>query len=384
MPGFNPLVSVIIPAYNSEQFISATLESVLNQTFKNFEILVIDDGSSDSTANIVCKYISLDNRIVLVQQQNAGVAAARNQGIRIARGKFIAPIDSDDIWFPEFLEAQLSLMATPEVGMVFSWSVFLDQTGQLTKTCQSNLWQGEDYLSLVYRNLPGNASCALLRRRYVQMIGGYDQSFRDLNAQGCEDWDLYLRLTQRYEVRVVPRILVGYRQVNGSMSTALEPMQRGVDLILDRFAQQHPEIDPSIYAWNRSNFAWYLALKCSRYGYHQGVLAYMKKAISLDYFPFLRITFYRLGIATVLKIICQPMTTQVWPDHKSWLAFKERWITFIQAINPFYKEITLEKLQKQQLVAQQRFPWKHYEKFLAWRCNYIRQKTQQYQLLQKR
>ena len=102
-----PLVSVIVPAYNAGPFLAATLESVLDQTHRAFEVLVVDDGSTDETATIAAAYAVRDSRIRPLTQANAGVAAARNRGIAEARGEFIAPIDADDIWFPEFLEQVL-------------------------------------------------------------------------------------------------------------------------------------------------------------------------------------------------------------------------------------------------------------------------------------
>ncbi|HEY9862115.1 MAG TPA: glycosyltransferase family A protein, partial [Candidatus Obscuribacterales bacterium] len=93
-----PLVSVIIPAYNAERFIARTLESVLNQTYQNIEVLVVDDGSSDRTPEIVHHFAEIDARIILFHQSNAGVAAARNLAIQHAKGEFIAPLDADDIW----------------------------------------------------------------------------------------------------------------------------------------------------------------------------------------------------------------------------------------------------------------------------------------------
>lgn len=232
----NPLVSVVIPAYNAERFVAATLESVIAQTYRHLEVLVVDDGSLDATAEIVERFQQRDSRVTYIRQANAGVAAARNAAIASACGDFIAPIDADDIWFPENIATQLALMVDPSVGMTYAWSAFIDEGGHLLAGGISNLWQGSDYLPLAYRNFPGNASCVLIRRSCLDRVGGYDSSYRDLNAQGCEDWDLYLRLAECHEVRVVPRLLVGYRQVAGSMSSNPEPMRRGADLVLERFA----------------------------------------------------------------------------------------------------------------------------------------------------
>ncbi|WP_278588085.1 glycosyltransferase family 2 protein [Limosilactobacillus pontis] len=101
------LVSIVMPCYNGEQFIDETIKSVLNQTYQKWELLVIDDGSRDSSASIVQNYAKDDQRIRLIQQQNAGSAAARNNGIRQSKGQYLALLDSDDIWLPGFLDSQV-------------------------------------------------------------------------------------------------------------------------------------------------------------------------------------------------------------------------------------------------------------------------------------
>ena len=101
------MVSIVMPCYNGEDFIKETIDSVLKQTYTNWELLVIDDGSKDDSPSIVNKYASDDSRIKLIKQQNAGSAVARNNGIRHSKGQFLALLDSDDIWLPGFLESQI-------------------------------------------------------------------------------------------------------------------------------------------------------------------------------------------------------------------------------------------------------------------------------------
>src|SRR5437762_7674264 len=111
------LVSVILPVYNRESTIARAIESVLAQTYRHFELIVVDDGSTDGTARVV---ESFDSRIRVVAQPHAGAYAARNRGLRSAHGELIAFADSDDAWLPDRLESQLPLMARPEVGLVFA------------------------------------------------------------------------------------------------------------------------------------------------------------------------------------------------------------------------------------------------------------------------
>ncbi|MGD1871437.1 MAG: glycosyltransferase family 2 protein [Mastigocoleus sp.] len=119
-----PIVSVIVPAYNAEAFISRTLESILSQTYKNIEVIIVDDGSQDNTVNIVKNFIKRDQRIRLLQQENSGVASARNLAIAHACGEYIAPIDADDIWYPENIEKQIESISNSDssVGLVYAWS----------------------------------------------------------------------------------------------------------------------------------------------------------------------------------------------------------------------------------------------------------------------
>lgn len=116
----NELVSIITPCYNGEKYISETIDSVLNQTYPNFEMIIVDDGSQDESANIVKEYQKKDLRIKFLQQSNTGSAAARNNGIRHANGRYIALLDADDVWKPYFLEEQINFMKQKNAICVYS------------------------------------------------------------------------------------------------------------------------------------------------------------------------------------------------------------------------------------------------------------------------
>lgn len=128
-----PLVSVILPAYNAEAFIGDTLDSIINQTYINIEVLVVDDGSQDRTAEIVQSIAQKDSRVTLLWQSNAGVAAARNLAIQKSTGDYIAPIDADDIWYPQKLEKQMQCMlkANPSVGLIYTWTAGVTEKGSI-------------------------------------------------------------------------------------------------------------------------------------------------------------------------------------------------------------------------------------------------------------
>jgi len=306
-----PLVSVIIPAYNAEKFIAKTLESVLSQTYQNIEILVVDDGSTDTTAEIVKSFAQKDRRIILLQQSNAGVAAARNLAIEKSKGEYIAPIDADDIWYPPNLEKQIECLikSEPTVGVVYSWSVDINEQDLLTGGFYNSTIAGEVYPALVYKYFIGNASSSLIRRACFEKIGGYNCQLKAENAQGCEDWELHLRIAEHYQFTVVPEYLVGYRQITSSMSCNYAAMAKSHSLIMADIRQQHPEIPSSIYRWSSSNFYIYLAVKSNGNGNYRSTLFWLVQAFKEDLFmSLLRHNLYLLSITSLLKIIVSPPT----------------------------------------------------------------------------
>ena len=125
-----PLVSIITPVYNAERFLSDTIKSVQNQTYKNWEILLIDDCSKDNSAQIIKEFLKYDNRIKYIKlKKNSGASVSRNEGIRNAKGRFIAFVDSDDVWKPEKLEIQIKYMLKENLGFTFTSYRFMKETG---------------------------------------------------------------------------------------------------------------------------------------------------------------------------------------------------------------------------------------------------------------
>lgn len=322
----SPLVSVIIPAYNAEVFIARTLQSVLDQSYKNLEIIVVDDGSKDRTSEIVNNFARKDSRLRLLHQANSGVAAARNYGIEKSRGEFIAPIDADDIWYPKNIEKQVKVMTSADssVGLVYSWSVDIDEEDLLEGGFHVCNLEGNVYKALIYSNFIGNASAALIRRTCFDRVGGYDPNLKEQNAQGCEDWDIYLRIAKFYQFRVVPDFLVGYRQFIGSMSTNYMAMSKSHLLVIDSVKKQRADIDDVYYQLSKSNFCIYLALKSSFSGNHQSVFIWLYRALRSDFKSTLLYHYsYTLSVASLLKLIAQPVTSLIWSDHHAWVQFKK-------------------------------------------------------------
>jgi cellulose synthase/poly-beta-1,6-N-acetylglucosamine synthase-like glycosyltransferase len=202
-----PFVSVIVPAYNAAQHIRATLESILTQTFKNFEIIVINDGSPD-TGEFERVIEPFRDHIVYLKQENRGPSGARNAGIAQARGEYLALIDSDDEWYPEYLAAQVTLLREdPSLDLVYSDVLFYsdaDPVGRpYMETCPS---EGlVTFESLLIEKCAIPTSNAVLRRQAALDAGLFDESLRR-----AEDYDLWLRMAYRgakmqYQTRVLGR-----------------------------------------------------------------------------------------------------------------------------------------------------------------------------------
>lgn len=188
-----PLVTVVTPAYNLAKYIGEAVDSVLRQTFHDFEYLVIDDGSVDETANIVKAHAGDDPRFRLVEGENRGPSAARNAGIREAKGEHIAFLDGDDRWHPKFLERQLGLIRSlpPEVGAVFCRSRLMLENGTLIffQWQRAGRYDFDDFL--VSGNPARNTSSLLIRKSCFTEVGGFNEEMRY-----CEDIDMWLRIAE--------------------------------------------------------------------------------------------------------------------------------------------------------------------------------------------
>jgi glycosyltransferase involved in cell wall biosynthesis len=212
----SPAVSVVIPAYNAEPYLAATLESVLAQTFRSFEIIVVDDGSTDATKKIAEDYRG--RGVSVLSQTNAGTAAARNRALSVVRGRFIALLDSDDLWEPDHLKTMVQFLERqPDVSIAFCDSLFFGETKFAGKTYQE-LYPPNP--PITFARVAGLAShiCldAVLRREVFDRIGGFDETLR-----AVEDFDLWLRaLHAGCRVEPVPRVLVRYRRHAASVSAS--------------------------------------------------------------------------------------------------------------------------------------------------------------------
>ena len=312
-----PLVSAVVPAYNAERYIETTLQALVAQNYSHVEIIVVDDGSTDRTFAVAATLAQTYPQIRILQQPNQGVAAARNRGIAEARGEFVAPIDADDIWFPHAVTKLLNRFSTagPRTGVVYGWSVTLDETGVLDGGLRCSTIAGKVFATLVCHNFLGNASATLIRRECLEQVGGYDPLFRAESTQGCEDWDLYIRLAESYQFAVVPEFLFGYRRLQTSMSANSRSMARSHDYMLEKVKQRHPQVPRAVYQLSKSSYYLYLAYECQYYGNPRDSMYWLQQAAaSGPLFTYTRFGFYRLmirNLAALRGIAVNQLLTQI-------------------------------------------------------------------------
>lgn len=241
-----PTVSVIIPVYNAERTILETIQSIQQQTFQDFELIVINDGSIDKTLEVLGQVN--DPRLKIFSYENGGLSTARNRGISRANGKFISFIDADDLWTPDKLELQLSaLQQNLDAGVAYSWTTNMRDDGQSLSFSQgcSSLLEGNVYPQLLLGNFIGSGSNILIRQEVIKSTGLFESTLK-----AFEDWDFYLRLAAKWSFVVVPKNQILYRKTFDSMSSKAEAMeQEGLYAIKRAYQVAPPELQ---YLRNRS------------------------------------------------------------------------------------------------------------------------------------
>lgn len=240
-------VSVVIPTYNSAHYLAAAMDSVIAQTFRDFEVLVIDDGSDDETEMVMRRYGA---PVRFFRQRNSGVAVARNRGIEESRGRYVAFLDADDTWLPEKLEQQLkSLKKAPGAEACYSARILVDDALRPLKLLRSERRGGtlEDLLCL--GNVVGSPTAVVASRGLLRETGGFDPEMSQ-----CADWDMWVRLAALTEFVNVNEPLATYRQHGANMSLNVPLLERDSLRVLEKgFAM--PGLSDSLRAQRRAAFA---------------------------------------------------------------------------------------------------------------------------------
>lgn len=236
----SPTVSVVIPTRDRAQYIVEAIESVLAQTYPDYEIIVIDDGSTDSTRESLAQYVKND-RLRYERQDALGVSAARNHGVRLARGRFIALLDSDDLFLPTKLEKQMALFGQdPELGFVHcNFSKFDDQDRELGVRDTSR-HQGSIYPQILQEwSVLMAMPCMLVRKVVFETVGGFDEQM-----SWAEDMDLWRRIARKYPVGTVSEALVKVRVHSASTTFGKVGAADGFKRYLDKAFVEDPALSP--------------------------------------------------------------------------------------------------------------------------------------------
>jgi glycosyltransferase involved in cell wall biosynthesis len=210
-----PLVSIIMPAYNAEKTIVESIESVLRQTYINWELIVVNDGSKDRTSAVV--WAINDERVRLIEQENGCVANARNNGINNSKGEYIAFLDSDDLWVEDKLERQIGVLVGGKHKMCFSKTWCFRENSNQISDCFVNVpldFDDRDKI-LIYDFIP--ILTVLLAKDVLDEVGHFDETLR-----GVEDWDMWIRVLQKYEAIYLDEFLAKYRISSSGLSGNFE------------------------------------------------------------------------------------------------------------------------------------------------------------------
>ena len=242
-----PAVTAVIPAYNMEAFLARALESAVDQTYPDLEVIVVDDGSTDRTRAIAERFADRDSRVRVVSVANGGVAAARNLGTRMASTPYVAYLDADDLWHCEKIARQVAAMAVHghegEWVGCYTLSRYIDAADRVLANGASADARGDFFDRHLYRNHLGNGSCLLVRRDAALAVGGFDPDHARRGLGGLEDYELQLKLLRRHKLEVVREFLVGYRVYHGQMSDDPVRMARARVMTIESVLRDH-DLEP--------------------------------------------------------------------------------------------------------------------------------------------
>jgi GT2 family glycosyltransferase len=239
-------VSVIIPTYNYGRFLREAIDSALAQTHRPIEVIVVDDGSTDDTPQVLAAY---GDRIRVIRQNNLGVGAARNTGIATARGEYLAFLDSDDIWKPQAIEHQIArFIDDPDLGLVHCGAEAFDREGKTLSVSLNGLegWVASDLLRLDQEVVAAPGSGIMVPKRVAEEIGGYDASL-----QPSEDWDFCYRIAVRYRVGCVREVLVRYRLHGAGIHLNVPRMETAM---LNALGKAFQSVDPAVQSLRNHSY----------------------------------------------------------------------------------------------------------------------------------
>jgi glycosyltransferase involved in cell wall biosynthesis len=256
-----PKVSVILCVYNGAQFLAEAIESVLKQTFTDFEFIILDDKSTDSSLHIISDFAHRDSRIKIIKNvQNIGLTKSLNIACRVANGQYLARIDADDVCLLERLVRQVAFLdANPNCALVGSWVEIIDEAGNILRTVKYPTGSKDLKKDLIKYN-PFFHSSIIMSKDAFYSIGLYNEEFRF-----AQDYELYFRIAKKYDIANLPEVLISYRESKGTI-TSVKNRQQISCVIRAKYKairdRQYP-IWSSVYLL-RSCLAWLLPVQIKK------------------------------------------------------------------------------------------------------------------------
>ena len=240
----NPRVSVIVTTHNRATLLPRAIRSILEQTYNDYEIVIVDDASSDSTQDVIASFS--DSRVRFQRrEQSGGASAARNTGVRVARGQYLAFLDDDDEWLPTKIERQVAILesSSPRVALVYGWVDVVDDFTGAVSPLARNVMEGDVFDSLVAMRTPGPTSVLMVRTSVAREIDGFDESLPRHN-----DIDFICRISRHYQVALLPEVVLlhhgghGHERISDntpqSMTHAVSQLRRHMIAYADELARR--------------------------------------------------------------------------------------------------------------------------------------------------
>jgi len=270
------LIDVIIPCYNYGMYLNDSIESVLRQTFQDFNLFIIDDGSTDNTREVGERFQSIHPNIHYVFHENRGLPAARNVGLKLSTAPFIAFLDADDVWMPKKLEESLRLFSLqPNIGMVYTVIELMDNAGnQLSPARPCAPVKGNVFRQLLFRNRIVSPSSVLLRRECIDKVGGFDELL-----PCCADWDLWLRITRFFQIDFVANPMVKVRIHPSNMHKNVEKMVRDKLVLIHKALRDESKVLSDIEQSVRANLYLTVSRQYIDIGSQKKTLQFILKAL---------------------------------------------------------------------------------------------------------
>lgn len=296
MSSKDPKITVLLSVYNDEKYIGRAIDSILSQTFRDFELLIIDDSSTDKTRDIILAY--KDTRIRLVKtKKKIGITKSLNKGLKIARGNYIARLDSDDISYPDRLKKQMSFLENnKDYAIVGSRTEVIDEDGD-----HIEYWNQEEsaeliFYTLSYRNCLTSSS-VMFNKKIVDSLGGYDES-----CDRAEDFELWYRISRKYRIYTIPEYLVKWRkrEESHSLKNILEVDSRYRKIVIEKSKINEKLLDYLLDSYRKGSFL----EKCKLIG----ELRRFQKSIKNDGKNAglnnvrLKLVFFRMTVIFIIKI----------------------------------------------------------------------------------